>query len=54
MNELIYLGLTILEISKIILYDFWYGYVQLKYEEKAKLCYMDDDSYIVYIKTEDI
>ena len=36
------------------MYEFWYDYVKLKYYEKAKLCYMDTDSFIVYIKTDDI
>ena len=36
------------------MYDFWYDYVRPKYGEKAKLCYMDRDSFIVYIKTNDI
>ena len=52
MNEPIYLGLSILELSKIIINAFWYDHV--KYGENAKLCYMDTDSFAVYIKTEDI
>ena len=36
------------------MYGFWYDYVQPEYREKAKLCYMDTDSFILYIKTEDI
>ena len=36
------------------MYEFWYDYVNPKYGEKVKLCYMDTDSFIVYIKTEDI
>ena len=32
------------------MYEFWYDYVKPKYGEKAKLCYMDADSFIVYIK----
>ena len=36
------------------MYEFWYDYVKPKDGEKAKLCYMDTDSFIVYIKTEDI
>ena len=36
------------------MYEFWYDYVKPKYEEKAKLCYMNKDSSIVYIKTDDI
>ena len=34
------------------MYEFWYHYVKLKYSEKAKLCYMDTDSFIVYTKTD--
>ena len=51
MNKHVYLGLSILELSKILMYEFWYDYVKPKYSEKAKLCYMDTDSFIVYIKT---
>ena len=51
MSEPVYLGLTILELSKMLMYEFWYDYVKPKYDEKAKLCYMDTDSFIVYIKT---
>ena len=36
------------------MHEFWYDYVNPKYVEKAKLCYMDTDSSIVYIKTNDI
>ena len=51
MSEPVYLGLTILELSKMLMYEFWYDYVKPKYDEKAKLCHMDTDSFIVYIKT---
>ena len=34
------------------MYEFWYDYVKPKYGEKAKLCYMDTDRFIVYIKTD--
>ena len=54
MNKPVYLGLSILELSKIKMYEFWYAYVKPKYGEKAKLCYMDRGSFIVYIKTDDI
>ena len=54
MNKALYLGLPILELSKILMYEFWYDYLKPKYGEKAKLCYMDTDSFIVYIKTDDI
>ena len=54
MNKPVYLGLSILELSKILMYEFWYDYVKPKYCEKAKLCYMDTDSFIVYIEVDDI
>ena len=47
MNKLVCLGLSILEISKIVMHKFWCDYVKPKYREKAKLCYMDTDSFIV-------
>ena len=54
MNKLVCLGLSVLELSKILRYEFWYDFVKPKYGEKAKLCYMDTDSFIAYIKTNDI
>ena len=53
MNKPIYLGLSILEISKLIMYEFLYDYMKLKYDDNVKLCYMDTDSFIMRIKTED-
>ena len=54
MNKPIYLRLSILELSKTLMYEFWYDYVKPKYGEKSKMCYMDTDSFTVYIKTDDI
>ena len=54
MNKPVYLGLSVLGLSKILIYEFWYNYVKPKYGEKAKLCYMDTESFIVYIEIEDI
>ena len=54
MNKPVYLGLLILELSKIFMYEFWCNYLKPKYGEKAKLRYMDTDRLIVYIKTDDI
>ena len=51
-NKPVYLGLSLLELSKIAMYDFWYDQVKPKCKEKAKPCYMDTGSVIVYIKTE--
>ena len=53
MNKPIYLGLAILDISKTLMYKFWYGYMKPKYGDNVKLCYMDTDSFIFYVKTED-
>ena len=53
MNKPIFLGLSILEISKLLIYEFWYDYMKPKYGNNVKLCYMDTDSFIMNIKTED-
>ena len=52
-NKPIYLGMSILDINNILMYQFWYDYIKPKYQEKAKLCYMDTDSIFIHIKTED-
>ena len=54
MNKPVFLRLSILDLSKTVMYEFWYDYVKPKYDEKAKLCYMDTDSFIVHVKTDDI
>ena len=53
MNKPIYLGLSILDISKRLMYEFWYDYMKPKYNDNVKLCYMDTDSFIMNIKTND-
>ena len=53
MNKPTYLGLSILEISKILMYEFWYDYMKPKYNDNVKLCYMDTDSFTMNIKTND-
>ena len=53
MNKPIYLGLSILEISKILMYEFWYDYMKPKYNDNVRLCYMDTDSFIMNVKTND-
>ena len=49
----LYSGMSILDISKILMYKFWYEYSRQKYRDRAELCYTDTDSFIIYIKTED-
>ena len=51
MNKSVYLGLSILEISKTLMYEFWYVYIKPNYQYSAKLCYMDTHSLIIHIKT---
>ena len=53
MNKPIYLGQAILDIGKTLMYEFWYNYLKPKYKDKVKLCYMDTDSFIILIFTED-
>ena len=53
MNKPVYLGLSILEISKTLMYEFWHDYIKPKYQNNVELCYMDTDSFIIYVKAED-
>ena len=53
MNNPVYLGMSILDRSKTLMYYFWYDYLKPKYNDKAKLCYMDTDSFVLNIFTED-
>ena len=54
MNKPVCLKLSILNLSKTVMYEFWYDYLKPKYGENIKLCYMDTDSLTVYVKTDDI
>ena len=53
MNKPIYLGQAILDISKTLMFEFWYDYIKPKYGDKLRLCYMDTDSFVMHIKTDD-
>ena len=53
MNKPVYLGMSILDISKTLMYEFWYDYIKPKYRDRASLCYMDTDSFVIYVITED-
>ena len=53
MNKQLYLGFPTLEFSKTLMYEFWYDYIKPKYQDNAKVCYMDTASFIIHIKSED-
>ena len=53
-NKPVYLDLSILEITKTLIHEFWYDHIKAKYLNNAKLYYMDTDSFIIYIKTENV
>ena len=53
MNKLVFLGFSILENSKILMYEFWYDYIKPKYQGNVKLCYMDTGSFVNHIETKD-
>ena len=52
-NKQVYLVMSILDISKTLMYKFLYDYIKPKYKEKAKLCSMDTDSFVINIFTKD-
>ena len=54
LNKPIVIGTSVLGLSKLLMYRFWYGHVKVKYGNKAKLGYMDTDSFIFKTETEDI
>ena len=53
MNKLVYIGQAILDLSKTVMYEFHYDYMQPKYGDNLTLCYMDTDSFVYHIKTKD-
>ena len=52
MNKPVYLEWSMLDISKTLIYEFWYDYIKPKSGEKSKLCYMDTDSFIIHAKSD--
>ena len=52
-NKLVHIGFSILEISKTLMYEFWYDYIKPKYQNDAKLCYMDTYTFVIHINAED-
>ena len=51
MNKPVYLGMSILDISKTVMYESWHDYMEPKSDDNGKLCYTDTDSFIIHIKT---
>ena len=53
LNKPAYLGMLILDVSKTLMYKFWYDCIKPNYGDEAKLCYTDTDSFVIHITTED-
>ena len=53
MNKPVYLRQAILDLSKMLMYEFHYDYMRLKYGSKVNLCCMDTNSFVYEIETED-
>ena len=53
MNKPVYLGQSILDTSKTLVYEFYYNYFKKKYGDKVELCYTDTDSFFIHVLTED-
>ena len=53
MSKPVHLGFSILEIRKTLMYEFWYDYIEPKSQNNAKLCYMNNESFIIHNATED-
>ena len=53
-NKPVYIGLCILELSKVLMYEFHYDYIKNKYDNKSKLLFTDTDNLMYEIKTEDV
>ena len=53
MKKPVYLGQVILDISKTLMYKFWHEYIKPKHADNVKLCYMDTDSFVMHVNTDD-
>ena len=53
MNKHVYLGMSILDIRETLMNEFWYDYIKPKYQGRAKLCYIDINSFVIHNITQD-
>ena len=54
LNKPVYIGVSILELPKLHMYQYYYDVMKKKYDDKIKLLYTDTDSFIFHIETEDL
>ena len=54
MDKIVYLGLFLLDLSKIVTYELWHDYLKPKFGENAKLCFMNTGGFIVHVKSYDV
>ena len=54
LNKPIYMGMSILDYSKIHMYSFYYDVMKPKYKDNIKLVYTDTDSYVIKVETDDL
>jgi hypothetical protein len=54
LDKPIYVGMSVLDLSKLLMYDFWYKNIKAKYQDKVQLCYTDTDSLLYEVQTDNI
>ena len=54
LNRPIYVGMSILDLSKHLMYDYYYNHLKLQYKNNCSLLYIDTDSFLLYIETDDV
>ena len=54
LNKPIYVGMSVLDLSKHLMYDYYYNHLKVKYADRVKLLYTDTDSVIVHVQTDDL
>ena len=54
LNKPAYIGMCLLELSKVLMYEFHYDYIKNKYGNNSKLLFRDTDGLMYEIKTEDV